>query len=54
MKNYNYPENMFDAIITATPRIIEDVVRKIRTGYVFKFFHAIRNRGRFVNPNIRC
>ena len=29
---YNDPENMFDAIITATPRIIEDVVRNILTG----------------------
>ena len=40
--------------MTATPRIIDEVVRKILTGYVFKFFQAIRNKGRFVNPNIRC
>ena len=45
-------ENILDAIITATPNIIEDVVSSIRTGYVFKFFQAIRNSGLFVKPYI--
>jgi len=46
-------ENIFEAMITATPRIIDDVVRKILTGYVFRFFQAIRKRGRLVKPNIK-
>ena len=45
-------EKILDAIITATPSIIEDVVRSILTGYVLRFFQAIKNKGLFVKPNI--
>jgi hypothetical protein len=43
---------MLDAIITDTPSIIDEVVRSILTGYVLRFFQAIKNKGLFVKPSI--